>query len=113
LKVLNFRHFGIAVPEADLDKIAEDFLQLGFDFHPGYQCRGTDVLNGQVINWIKMINDQGFVIELLSGGYTHLAFTVDKVNDDRYIMLAPSGHRIQFEVRGLPIEFVEEPKQED
>jgi hypothetical protein len=108
LKVLNFRHIGIVVPDEELEEIAESYSYMGFDF----DSRGHDIIDGQVIQWIKLKNKQGFMVELLNGGFNHLAFTVDRVNEDRYIRMAPSGHRIQFEVRGMPIEFVEEPKQE-
>jgi catechol 2,3-dioxygenase-like lactoylglutathione lyase family enzyme len=105
LKVLNFRHIGL--PVHDMENSMEFFNKLGFDVKES----GQDVINGQHIKWVKMINDQGFIIELLSGGEAHLAFTVDEVEKKHYFFTAPSGHKVQFGFSPdrLPVEFVEEP----
>lgn len=106
MKVLNFRHLGI--PTDNLEGSVEFYKKCGFDVIE----TGQDTINGQVLNWVKMKNDQGFCIEVLSGGYFHLAFTVDEVEKSHYYYQAPSGAKIQFGVdpNNVQIEFVELPK---
>lgn len=107
MKVLGFRHFGH--PVRDMENSIEFYRNLGFEV----LSSGSDIRDGNHLSWVKMINNQKFVLELVSGpgARPHLAFTVDELVPDRYISLTPSGHKIQFEHHpdGFEMEMVLEP----
>jgi hypothetical protein len=75
---------------------------------------GEDCINGNLITWTKIQNEHGVVIELVRGWPAHMAFTVKKLDYSKYIQIAPSRHRIQFEhdPDGNIIELVQEPIDE-
>lgn len=104
MKIKNIRHIGI--PTSDMESALTFWESAGFSV----DTSGSEVINGRKINWVKMTNAQGYCIEILDGGSFHIAFTVDKLIEEHYINLAPSGHRIQFGQGpdGIGLEFVEE-----
>lgn len=107
MNVIGLRHYAIRV--SDMENSIAFYAAYGFSILE----TGTDHINGFPVTWCKLQDDSGFVLELVSGWASHLAFTVKKLNPKKYINLAPSGHLIQFEhdPDGNIIELVVEPKK--
>lgn len=108
MKILGFRHSGIPVEGYASMKIMENFLIKRCGFVEAE--RGLDVINGARMDWVKVVSSEGDLIEIITGGSFHIAFTVNHVDPNHYYYVTPSGHKIQYGwIENLLIEYVEEP----
>jgi len=107
MKILEFRHLGM--PVNDLESSMAFFEEHGFSTVE----TGSDIISGTEMKWVKMSNDLGFVIELITGGQYHLAFGVDAIPEDQYVFHTPRGYKVVFDKtpEGMPVEYVESPNK--
>ena len=103
------RHIGIRVKE--INTTHEKFYEsLGFKRLDAGGAR----IHGRYIKWLKMVNGDGTVIELIDGGMPHLAIEVDHVDKNAYYFVTPGGAKTQYiqDASGNCIELVELSKEE-
>ena len=98
------RHIGIRVKQIDSEH-EEFYANLGFKRLEAGGAR----IHGNYIKWLKMVNDDGDIIELIDGGMPHLAIEVDHVDKNAYYFVTPGGPLCQYitDPSGNCIELVE------